>query len=132
MNETGTPISLEEAQHLSPTKVRHSTSQVGSKQPVWTRTVNGPPAPTRRPTGVKVLVRPNQCGAGRANIIVYNWDLKGAVGADMKRTLKVGAKYKVMGIRDYCGKPIRLPMAGMETGPEFNVFVLFRNPLARG
>ncbi len=28
-----------------------------------------------RPTGVKVFVRPNAYEAGRANIVVYNWDL---------------------------------------------------------
>ena len=33
-------------------------------------------ATTRRPSGVRVFVRPNQYEAGRANIIVYNWDLR--------------------------------------------------------
>ncbi len=103
-------------------------------------------APTSRPTGVKVFVRPNAYEPGRANITVYNWDLRETVEVNIKTILPVGATYEVRNAQDYFGPPvaagvysgaaIRLPMTGLSvatpvgalspppTGPEFNVFVL--------
>ncbi|MBI3666959.1 MAG: right-handed parallel beta-helix repeat-containing protein, partial [Acidobacteria bacterium] len=39
------------------------------------------PSPTKRPSGVKVFIRPNQYEPGRAHIIVFNWDLSDTVAA---------------------------------------------------
>ena len=101
-----------------------------------------------RPTGVKVIVRPNVYEPGRANVIVYNWDKQSAVDVDLSKVLKVGVKFRIVSAQDffgepvlagaYDGKPVRLPMKeyravppiGKEqyvppaTGPEFNVFVV--------
>jgi len=101
-----------------------------------------------RPTGARVFVRPNQYEPGRANVIVYNWDLDKTVDVDLKGVLKAGDRYKVISAQDffgpavaegtYDGKPVKLPMKeyrapapiGKEdytppaTGPEFNVFVV--------
>jgi hypothetical protein len=101
-----------------------------------------------RPTGVKVVVRPNAYEPGRVNVVVYNWDKKDAVEADLSKVLKAGARFKIVSAQDffgepvldgrYDGKPVRLPMKeyravppiGKEkyvppaTGPEFNVFVV--------
>jgi len=89
---------------------------------------------TGRPTGVKIAVRPNQYEAGRANIVVYNWDLKDTVEVEVNNVLRVGAKYEVRNVLNYFGipvaagiydgRPLRLPMKGTDTGPEFNAFVL--------
>lgn len=100
-----------------------------------------------RPTGVKVVVRPNQYEQGRANLIFYNWDLLSTVEVDVSSILPVGASYEVRNAQDfngapvqvgtYDGRPLRLPMSGLNvaqpigyyrypglTGPEFNAFVL--------
>ena len=101
-----------------------------------------------RPTGVRVFVRPNRYEPGRAHIIVYNWDKKSEVEADVSAVLRAGAKFKVASAQDffgksvlegtYDGKPLRLPMTDYRapppvgkpdyvppaTGPEFNVFVV--------
>jgi len=101
-----------------------------------------------RPAGVKVVVRPNAYEPGRASVIVYNWDKRDAVEADLSKVLKAGARFKIVSAQDffgepvldgrYDGKPVRLPMKeyravppiGKEkyvppaTGPEFNVFVV--------
>jgi hypothetical protein len=86
----------------------------------------------RRPTGAKIVVRPNQYEPGRGNIIVYNWDKQVLVDVDISQVLTRGAKYEIRNAQDYFGAPIaggiydgtpiRLPMAGAE----FNVFVLIR------
>lgn len=101
-----------------------------------------------RPTGTKVIVRPNRHEPGRAHIAVYNWDLAATVPADVSSAgLAIGQKYELLDVQNYFGppvltgvydgKPIALPMAlttvaraiGMtweppHTSPEFNVFVL--------
>jgi len=101
-----------------------------------------------RPTGVKVFVRPNKYEPGRANIIIYSWDLEPTVDIDVSNVLKPGATYELRNAQDYFGAPVasgiydgsplHLSMAGIQpvspiggwvseppiTGPEFNVFVL--------
>ncbi len=99
-----------------------------------------------RPTGVQVFVRANAFEAGRAHIIIYNWDLAGSVDVDLTNVLLVGSRYEIRNVQDYFGLPVRtgtftsgpltLPMAGLSiaspvgmsappaTGPEFNVFIL--------
>ncbi len=101
-----------------------------------------------RPTGVRIVVRPNQYEPGRAHIAVYNWDLWGAVAVDVSGILQIGARYEVRNAQDYFGlpvltgtydgRPLWLPMTGLRvaapvgnvpvkpspTGPEFAAFVL--------
>ncbi len=89
-----------------------------------------------RPSGVKVFVRPNQYEPGRANITVYNWDLKNQVEVDVSATLQRGARFEVRNARDFYGQPVlsgvydgaplNLPMAGSQPAPEFGAFVLMK------
>lgn len=98
----------------------------------------------------KIVVRPNQYEAGRANIIVYNWALHSTVSVDVSGVLSVGEPYAVQNVQDfygtpvasgtYDGSPLQLPMIGIAppapigrratpapvTGPAFNVFVLLK------
>jgi hypothetical protein len=99
--------------------------------------------------GVRVFVRPNLYEPGRAHIVVYNWDGRGSVDADVSGVLQRGAKYEVRSAQNffaapvlagtYDGKPLRLPTAARkiakpvganfdppQTAPEFNVFVLLK------
>lgn len=105
--------------------------------------------PQGRPEGVEVFVRPNRYEAGRAHVIVYNWDLKESVEVSPGGVLPVGAKYEVRDAQHFFGSPVasgtydgkalRLPMTGLKvapaiggraglesTAPEFGVFVLLR------
>jgi hypothetical protein len=101
------------------------------------------------PAGVRVFVRPNQYEQGRAHIIVYNWERRETVDADVSGVLQRGAKYEVRSAQNffgtpiltgtYGGKPLHLPMSAQkmakpvgtnfnppQTAPEFNVFVLLK------
>lgn len=104
---------------------------------------------TNKPTGVWTFVRPNEYEKGRANIVIYNWDMKDAVEVDLAKSgLAVGEKYEIRDAQNYTGdpvltgtydgKPVTLPMAGLKmaetmakvefppihTDKEFNVFVV--------
>jgi hypothetical protein len=107
-------------------------------------------APATRPSGVRVVVRPNRYEAGRANIIVYNWDNLPTASVDVSTVLRVGDTYEVRNVQDFYASPVLggvyngaalvLPMTGITpvaplgrtfnpaptTGPEFNVFVVLR------
>lgn len=97
--------------------------------------------------GAKVFVRPNRYEAGRANIVVYNWDNSGKVAVDVRSVMSAGVPYEVRNAEDFFGppvltgvfdgQPLQLPMTGLSvakpmapfrtpapTGPTFNVFVL--------
>ena len=99
------------------------------------------------PSGTKVYVRPNRYEAGRANIIVYNWDNLNGVAVDVSSAMAMGAAYEVRNAQDFFappvlsgifdGQPLLLPMTGLTvavpngplltpppTGPTFNVFTL--------
>ncbi len=102
---------------------------------------------TGRLTGTKIFVRPNRYEAGRANIVVYNWDNLSEVAVNVSDVVAAGASYEVRNTQDFFsqpvltgtfnGEPLRLPMNGLTTakpmaalqtpaptGPTFNVFVL--------
>ncbi len=91
---------------------------------------------TSKPSGVKVFIRPNLYEAGRANIVIYNWDGNPKAVVNLGDFLAVGDQYEIRSVYDlsghplvsgsYDGKPIQLPMEGMKTGPEFNAFVLIK------
>jgi hypothetical protein len=97
---------------------------------------------------VQTFVRPNRYEAGRANVVVYNWDLKDQVAVDVSSVLTVGDAFEIRDAQNYFdepvlrgtykGGPILLPMnlSGMSrpagnveqlprhTTPEFGVFIL--------
>ncbi|MEO8425632.1 MAG: Ig-like domain-containing protein, partial [Verrucomicrobiota bacterium] len=86
------------------------------------------------PTGTKIVVLPNDYEPGRANIVVYNWNLNPTVAVDVGGAIAIGTRYEVKNVRDFSGPPvasgtytggsITLPMAGTANGPLFNTFVL--------
>lgn len=139
-----------------------------SRLPMWMRVSNAPAgfATWKAQTGFRnpgryagsaappnrVAVRPNKYEAGRANIIVYNWEQRSTVSVDVSSVLNVGDRYVVQNVQDFYGPPaasgrydgsaLQVPMAGVTppapigraytpapvTGPTFNVFVLMKTP----
>jgi len=103
-----------------------------------------------RPAQAKVFVRLNDYEPGRANVTVFNWSGADAVEVDLSAVVPAGAEFEVRNGQNYFappaakgiadGKPVRLPMVGMEAaqplgmsdaitkdemaGREFNVFVV--------
>jgi hypothetical protein len=99
-----------------------------------------------QPTGTHVFVRPNAYEAGRANIIVYNWDSNSTVSVDVSAVLTEGQGYELRNANDffgaavlngtYDGSPLTIPMTGLSVatpvgvaappadGPKFGVFIL--------
>jgi hypothetical protein len=59
-----------------------------------------------RPGGLRVFVRSNKYEAGRANIIVFNWDLQAQVAVDVSAALQPGTKYEVRDVQNYFGEPV--------------------------
>jgi hypothetical protein len=106
------------------------------------RSVNG------RPTGVWSFARPNKYEPGRGHVVVYNWDMTGAVSVDVSRILTPGSSYEVRDAQNYFGSPVAggtyrggpitipmtstavaapsgsLPTAPVHTGPQFGAFVV--------
>jgi hypothetical protein len=101
------------------------------------------------PTGVWTFVRPNEYEAGRANIVVYNWDLGSSVTVDLSGAgINVGDSYQIRDAENwyggavaqgtYTGSPVTIPMSGLQvaqpvgsvpyppshTAPQFGAFVL--------
>jgi hypothetical protein len=101
------------------------------------------------PTGVWTLVRPNQYEPGRANIVIYNWNLQGSVSVDLSTSgINIGDKYQIRDSENwyggpvvsgvYNGSPVSVPMTGLtltqpfgsvpyppsHTAPQFGAFVL--------
>ncbi|HYJ84636.1 MAG TPA: hypothetical protein VEW46_01105 [Pyrinomonadaceae bacterium] len=105
-------------------------------------------AGTSRPNGVRIFVRPNRYEAGRANIVIYNWDLKDHVAVDVSSALPVGSSFEIRDAQNYFAEPVlrgtykggplllpmkltavHAPVGNVEriprhTPPEFGVFVL--------
>lgn len=103
-----------------------------------------------RPTGTWVFVRRNRYEPGRANIIVYNWDLKPSVAVNLGAVLKTGERFVVRDAQNYFGAPIAagawldrdvaipmkdlkkakpvgvVPVMPAHTAPEFGVFIVSR------
>jgi phosphodiesterase/alkaline phosphatase D-like protein len=102
---------------------------------------------TAAPTGKWVYVRPNAYETGRANIIIYNWDLSTTVDVDVSAVLQPGDAYAVYAAEDSLGAPvvsgtyvggrIAIPMSGTNvrapiglgftpgtTRPQFGAFIL--------
>ena len=101
--------------------------------------------------GTRVFVRPNAYEAGRAHIIVYNFDQLSAVSVDLSSLLKPGERYAILDAQNffgppavtatYDGRPVALPMQltrvaapvgassppPRHTAPVFVVFVLLKS-----
>ncbi len=85
----------------------------------------------RRPTGVKVFVRPNAYEAKRAHIVVYNWDLQNTVAVNVSGILSPGDGFEVRNAADFFGAPvltgtysggsITLPMNGLSVATPIGV-----------
>ena len=96
-------------------------------------------------------MRPNQYEAGRANIVIYNWQQLAAVPVDVSSILRGNDQYEVRNVQDFFGAPVlrgtylggtlaipmiavtpSVPLGGWPgaapplTGPEFNAFVVLR------
>lgn len=102
--------------------------------------------PPVRPTGTRVLVRPNRYEAGRAHVTVFNWARQSSVAVDLSGILTPGATFEVRNAQNFFGPPVisgtyaggsvSLPMTGLSpaspvggtappvTGPDFNAFVV--------
>jgi uncharacterized protein (TIGR03437 family) len=101
-----------------------------------------------RPTGVWTFVRPNKYEQGRANIVIYNWDMQDSVKVSLSGVLKPGTAYEVRDAENFFagpvasgtfdGSPVTVPMKGLtvvapvgdvpaapqHTAPQFGVFVV--------
>ena len=106
---------------------------------------------TGKPSTNQVFVRPNQYEAGRANIVIYNWQQLATVPVDVSGILRNNDQYEVRNVQDFLGAPvlrgtylggtIAIPMTAVTppvplggwpgaapppTGPEYNAFVVQR------
>ncbi|MGA2713504.1 MAG: right-handed parallel beta-helix repeat-containing protein [Bryobacteraceae bacterium] len=103
---------------------------------------------TGDPKGIWTIVRPNLYEQGRANIVVYNWDLASFVTVDVSGVLTRGRQFQVRDAQNFFGPAIvrgtfdgsliRIPMSGLQvaaphgnvpnpahhTAPQFGAFVL--------
>jgi hypothetical protein len=108
---------------------------------------------SKRPAGSVVFVRESPYEAGRAVIVVYNWDLADSVEVDLRLLLVPGKSYEIRDAQSFFGHPVAsgifdggkvtLPLEGLvpsrpvghglpqPTGPEFNVFILVPGDFAR-
>ncbi len=107
------------------------------------------------PTGLKVFVRPNKYEPGRANITVYNWDLKPTVSIDLSQSgIKPGDAYKIIDAQNingdpiasgtYTGAPVSVSMTNLQkmqirggrtiahTAPKFGIFILLSGQAING
>lgn len=58
------------------------------------------------PTGVWTMVRPNRYEQGRANIVIYNWDLAGVVAVDLSGVLTRGRRFQIRDAQNFFGAPV--------------------------
>jgi hypothetical protein len=100
-----------------------------------------------RPKGSWVFVRPNKYEHARANLIIYNWDLRDQVPVDLTKVLSKNTRYEIRDVQNfyrtdpvvkgvYLGAEVLVPMSGLttaapqgapapeHTAPEFGVFVV--------
>jgi hypothetical protein len=101
-----------------------------------------------RPHGVWTFVRPNLYEAGRANVVIYNWDLSKAVNVDLSAVLAEGDNFEIRDAENFFapavvsgtfnGSPVSIPLTGLTvaapvgevptppqpTAPEFAAFVV--------
>lgn len=59
-------------------------------------------AKSNPPSGVKVVVRPNQYEKGRAHIVIYNWDRRNTVAVDLSQAgLRPGDRYELINVQNF-------------------------------
>ena len=63
------------------------------------------PYGTKPTSGVSVFVRPNKYQPGRGHVVVFNWEGKDTVDADLKDILQPGQNYEVRDAQNYFGPP---------------------------
>jgi hypothetical protein len=90
----------------------------------------------RRPSGTKVVVRPNPYEPGRAHAVVYNWARQNTVKVDLTGVLAPGDRYEIHRVQDLFGKSaasgmyeggaIVLSMMSGSAPAEFDVFLVTR------
>lgn len=100
------------------------------------------------PKGTWTFVEPSKYERGRANIVIYNWDKKEAVGVDLSKAIPKGSSFEIRDSENYFGPPVvkgvysgvpvNIPMTGLtiatpnggiptspaHTAPLFGAFVL--------
>lgn len=106
------------------------------------------------PSAPRVFIRPNRYEAGRAHVVIYNWDRRPVVSVNVAGVLQPGDRYEVRNVQALfdppvasgtyggAGATIDIPMQGVRppaplgrnrptrpaprTGPDFDVFLLTR------
>lgn len=58
------------------------------------------------PATNRVFVRPNRFEPGRGHIVVYNWEKRERVAADLSEVLKSGQAFRVVHAQDFFGEPV--------------------------
>jgi hypothetical protein len=102
---------------------------------------------TQRPTGVRVVLRPNEYEPGRANITIYNWSQVASTAVNVSGLLQTGDAYEIRNAQNffgppvlsgtYSGVPINVPLGALPaaapvgwptplTSPDFQSFILIR------
>jgi hypothetical protein len=91
------------------------------------------------PTGSKVFLFPNKYEKGRANLGIFNWANKVAVGVDLSSVLGRGQKYRIYNCLDikqtissakavlegtYTGAEVTIPMRRDKVSPNFETFLV--------
>jgi len=71
-----------------------------------------------RPSGSRVLVRPNKHDAGRAHIAVFNWANLDSVPIDVSGVLATGDSYELLDAQDLFAAPL---LSGVYSGGMLNV-----------
>lgn len=67
-----------------------------------------------RPTGTQIFLRPNQYEAGRAHLIIYNWEQQDKILVDLSSVLQSGERYQIRDAQNYVGCPV---VRGIYSGP---------------
>jgi hypothetical protein len=61
----------------------------------------------QRPSGQAIFVRPNKYEAGRAHIVIYNWDRTDTASVDLSNTgLAPGEAFEILDIQNLYGAPV--------------------------
>ena len=79
---------------------------------------------SRKPPGAQVVVRQNYYEPGRGNIVVFNWDGRDSVEADVSSVLRPGDRFAVFDAENYCGAPV---FTGRYTGSNVSIPMTGRN-----
>jgi hypothetical protein len=66
-----------------------------------------------RPTGSRVVVRPNKYDAERAHVAIFNWDNLDSVPVDVSGVLSAGTAYELYDVQDLFGAPV---LSGVYSG----------------